>query len=69
MQKHSEIANAYRNGISKARYWEYYYEDSMNPKARLPRLAALIYNNVFHNGKTTPDLRRDYHLAQTSPIC
>jgi citrate synthase len=64
MQRESEFANAYRNGIGKARYWEYYYEDSMNLIARLPRLAALIYNNVFHNGRKTPELKSDYHLAQ-----
>jgi citrate synthase len=64
MQKDSEFANAYRNGIGKAKYWEHYYEDSMNLIARLPRLAALIYNNVFHNGRPTHQLREDYHLAQ-----
>jgi citrate synthase len=36
----------------------------MNLIAKLPKLAALIYNNVFHNGRKTPELRKDYHLAQ-----
>jgi citrate synthase len=64
MQRHSEFAKAYRNGVGKAHYWEHFYEDSMNLIARLPRLSALIYNNVFHNKKKTPEIRSDYHLAQ-----
>ncbi len=64
MQKDSKFANAYRNGIGKAKYWEHYYEDSMDIIARLPRLAALIYNNVFKNGKKTPELNPDLHIAQ-----
>ena len=63
MQRHSEFAKAYRDGIGKNMYWEHYYEDSMNLIARLPRLAALIYNNVFHNRSTTY-LRTYYHMAQ-----
>ena len=51
MQKNSHFANAYRQGISKQKYWEPYFDDSMDLISKLPRLAALIYNNVFKNGK------------------
>lgn len=64
MQKESHFAKAYRNGIHKSKYWETYYEDSMDIIARLPRLAALIYNNVFKNGKATPEMDANLHLAQ-----
>jgi len=64
MQAGSQFANAYRNGIHKTKYWETYYEDSMDIIARLPRLAALIYNNVFKNGKVTPEMDSRYHLAE-----
>ena len=50
LQKHSEFAKAYSQGISKTKYWEYYYEDSMNLMAKLPRIAAMIYNNVYKKG-------------------
>jgi citrate synthase len=64
MQKDSHFAKAYRDGISKKVYWEQYYEDSMDLISRLPRLAALIYNNVFHNGRVTPELDSNLHIAQ-----
>jgi citrate synthase len=64
MQRHSHFAKAYRDGIGKAKYWEHYYEDSMDLISKLPRLAALIYNNVFKNGKKTPEMNPDLHLSQ-----
>lgn len=64
MQKDSEFAQAYRNGVHKNKYWEYYYEDSMNLISRLPALAGLIYNNVFKNKKATPGNKAEYHMAQ-----
>jgi citrate synthase len=50
LQKYSEFAKAYSEGIGKAKYWEYYFEDSMNLIAKLPRVAAIIYNNVYKGG-------------------
>lgn len=64
MQKNSHFANAYRQGISKQKYWEPYFDDSMDLISKLPRLAALIYNNVFKNGRKTLDLKPEYHLSQ-----
>lgn len=54
LQKHSIFAKAYREGIKKTEYWEPYYEDSMNLIAVLPRIASIIYNNVFYDGRKTP---------------
>lgn len=53
-QQNSKFAEAYRGGVGKKLYWETYYEDSMNLIAVLPRIAGLIYNNVFHNRRATP---------------
>lgn len=55
-QQNSKFAEAYRIGVNKKNYWEYYYEDSMNLIAVLPRIAAIIYNNVFFNKRATPGL-------------
>jgi len=63
LQKDSHFAKAYREGVNKANYWEHYYEDSMDLISRLPRMAALIYNNCFKNGKT-PDMKPDYHMSR-----
>lgn len=54
LQENSKFAEAYRNGIHKSKYWDTYYEDSMNVISVLPRIASIIYNNVFKNGRATP---------------
>ena len=51
-QPESRFAAAYAEGIKKTAYWEPIYEDSLNLIAKLPGLAALIYRNVYHGGKT-----------------
>lgn len=53
-QKESEFAAAYQRGMKKNEYWEHTYEDMLTCIARLPRIAALIYRNVFKNGDITP---------------
>lgn len=50
MQTSSNFARAYEAGAPKAEYWLHTYEDVMNLLARLPRVAALIYRNTFHDG-------------------
>ena len=64
LQKHSKFATAYRNGVNKKLYWESNFEDSLDLMSKLPRLAALIYNNVYKGGKPTPESRTDYDLAR-----
>lgn len=63
MQRNSHFAKAYRDGLGKGKYWEPYFEDSLDLISKLPRLASLIYNNVFKNG-VTPNINPDYHMAK-----
>ena len=45
-----QFAAAYARGVSKAAYWEYAYEDSMDLLAKLPTVAAMIYRNLYRDG-------------------
>lgn len=63
LQKSSKFAKAYRDGVNKKDYWETYYEDSLDLMAKLPRLAALIYNNVYHGGRETPKGKHHHNMA------
>ncbi|KAJ1473310.1 chicken citrate synthase complex with trifluoroacetonyl-CoA and citrate [Baffinella frigidus] len=53
-QKESNFAAAYAKGMKKNEYWDHTYEDMLTCIARLPRIAALIYRNVFKNGDILP---------------
>lgn len=48
----SKFAKAYGDGVNKAKYWEYCYEDSMDLIAKLPVVAAMIYRNTYKGGKS-----------------
>ncbi|XP_043596224.1 citrate synthase, mitochondrial-like isoform X2 [Bombus pyrosoma] len=41
----------YEAGIHKSKYWDATYEDIMNLIARLPVLCAMIYRNLYKDGK------------------
>lgn len=47
----SKFAKAYSQGVHKSKYWEFVYEDSMDLIAKLPVIAATIYNNTYKGGK------------------
>lgn len=51
LNSESKFAKAYSEGVKKAVYWEYVYEDSMDLIAKLPVIAATIYRNTFQDGK------------------
>lgn len=52
LQKNSTFAKEYYAGkASKSHYWEYFYEDSVDLIAKLPRVAALVYRHKYHNDK------------------
>jgi citrate synthase len=51
LQHESSFAKAYANGVGKAEYWDYVYEDAMDLIAKLPLIAARIYRNVYKDGK------------------
>ncbi|XP_054722439.1 probable citrate synthase 2, mitochondrial [Uloborus diversus] len=43
----SKFAKAYRDGVPKANYWEFTFDDAMNVIAKLPPIAATIYRNLY----------------------
>jgi len=50
MQTGSKFAKAYQDGVAKSEYWRYTLEDVIDVVAKLPRVAALIYRNTYHDG-------------------
>jgi citrate synthase len=51
LQTESSFARRYYYGIeNKADYWTYYLEDSLNLTAKLPTIAANIYNLKYRDG-------------------
>jgi citrate synthase len=50
LQSGSKFAAAYQDGIHKSKYWEPFYEDSMDLLAKLPAVAAVIYRRTFKDG-------------------
>lgn len=48
----SKFAKAYSEGIHKSTYWEPTYDDAISCIAKLPSVAARIYNNTFKGVKT-----------------
>ncbi|KAK4130932.1 citrate synthase [Trichocladium antarcticum] len=51
LEQTSSFARAYASGVHKRDYWGYTFEDSMDLIAKLPTIAARIYQNVFKGGK------------------
>uniref|UniRef100_A0A7S1CE71 Citrate synthase n=1 Tax=Bicosoecida sp. CB-2014 TaxID=1486930 RepID=A0A7S1CE71_9STRA len=61
LQQDSKFAAAYTEGAAKATLWEHCYEDVMNLIARVSRVAAIIYSNVYRDGTVPPlDASLDY---------
>lgn len=54
LQTQSEFAVDYREGIQKPDYWQAYVEDSLNLTAKLPSIAAFIYNWKYRDGQYIP---------------
>ncbi|KAJ6799896.1 citrate synthase 4, mitochondrial-like [Iris pallida] len=54
LQVQSEFQKAYDKGMSKAKFWEPTYEDSMNLIAQLPVLASYVYRRIYKDGLTVP---------------
>lgn len=44
------FAKAYAEGLSKAHYWEPTFDDSISLLAKLPTIAAKIYQNTYRSG-------------------
>merc|ERR1712001_134349 len=66
----SQFAKAYADGIHKSKYWDATYEDSMNLIAKLPVVAATIYNNLYRDGlpNCPIDPEKDWSANYTSMI-
>merc|ERR1712193_371661 len=66
----SQFAKSYSEGIHKTKYWDATYEDSMNLIAKLPVVAATIYNNLYRDGATPCpiDPTKDWSYNYTSMI-
>lgn len=66
----SQFAKAYSEGIHKSKYWDPTFEDSMNLIAKLPVVAATIYNNLYREGATPCpiDPAKDWSHNYTSMI-
>ena len=50
----SVFAKRYEQGMNKTEYWEPTYEDSINLIAKLPLIAAKIYQNSYKGGGALP---------------
>jgi len=50
LQPASKFAAAYQAGLHKSKYWEPFYEDTMDLIAKLPGVAAAIYRRTFKDG-------------------
>jgi citrate synthase len=63
LNKTSKFAAAYENGLGKADYWEPTFDDCISLLAKLPTIAAKIYQNSYHGGGALPaevDLAQDW---------
>lgn len=50
----STFAKAYERGIPKSDYWEYTFDDVIDLIAKLPQIAAKIYQNTYCGGGPLP---------------
>lgn len=50
LQTESKFAKAYATGINKKDYWDPIFEDALNLIARVPYIAAYVYNRKYRNG-------------------
>jgi len=67
LQTQSEFARRYQEGMHKDEYWEPALEDTLNLTAKLPVVAAFIYNLKYKDGKepkVNPDLDYGANFAQ-----
>jgi len=64
----SKFAKAYAAGLAKADYWESVFDDCISLIAKLPTIAATIYQNAYKGGgnlpaKVDPDQDWAYNFA------
>lgn len=54
LQNESVFAQRYQEGMQRDEYWDPMLEDSLNLTAKLPSIAAYIYNLKYKDGKPIP---------------
>jgi citrate synthase len=54
LQPNSVFAKEYSNGLQRADYWQPTLEDGLNLTAKLPEIAAYIYNLKYRDGNHIP---------------
>lgn len=59
LQRHSKFFKAYHAGVNKSKYWETYYEDTMDLLAKLPHICSTIYRHKYKNSKI---IQPNHHL-------
>jgi len=59
-QTESKFAAAYARGIPKSDYHKFALEDSLDVIAKLPEIAATVYQNTYRDGVVTGDDSLDY---------
>ncbi|KAG8188287.1 hypothetical protein JTE90_012120 [Oedothorax gibbosus] len=66
----SKFAKAYSEGVSKTKYWELTFDDSMSLIAKLPPIAAIIYKNLYRDGSSIGaiDTNKDWSHNFTSML-
>jgi len=65
LNNESTFAKAYERGIPKSEYWEYTFDDVLTLLAKLPAVAARIYQNTYKGGGDLPgklDSKADWSL-------
>jgi citrate synthase len=61
MQNESVFSQKYQDGMQRTEYWEATLEDSLNLTAKLPGIAAYIYNLKYNSGRyIAPDFDLDW---------
>jgi len=61
LQNNSVFARQYQEGMQRTEYWAATLEDSLNLTAKLPAIAAYIYNLKYNNGNyIAPDFDLDW---------
>ncbi len=71
LNRESVFNREYRAGLSKKHYWEATYEDALNLLAKLPEIAAYIYNKLYRKGErilSDPNLDMGANFAQMMGI-
>ena len=63
MNHDSAFSAAYEKGAKKSEYWTHTLDDTLNLIARLPALAARIYRNAYHPGKTMSPIDKNLDLV------